>query len=171
MLRRISAFTVLLVLTVGCSPYPRYRQDPVITPEASQQTSEHLSTTQYIRFGLILQSYLGKPYSGTSRWERGVDCSAFVQEVFRKFNSTVLPRTVEDQYKLGRDVPRNRVKFGDLVFFRTERYRVSHVGVCLGYNEFIHASSSRGVIISNLSEEYWARRFVGVRRVLDQTTP
>ena len=66
----------------------------------------------------------------------------------------------------GTEVARSRLRFGDLVFFHTNRERVSHVGVYVGFNEFIHVSSSNGVTITNLSEKYWAQAYVGARRVL-----
>lgn len=156
-----------LLLLGGCSPYPRYRKDPISTPREVTSTNEgRFLTNDYIRLGLILQSHLGKPYSGRSKWEEGLDCSKFTAEVFETYNKTILPRTVAEQFKAGEQAPRRRLKFGDLVFFRTERSQVSHVGVYVDYNEFIHASTSHGVIISNLNEKYWAERFVGARRIL-----
>ena len=156
-----------LLLLVGCSPYPRYRKDPISTPrEVHARTEGNFLTNDYIRLGLILQSHLGKPYHGRSRWEAGLDCSKFTAEVFEKYNKTLLPRTAAAQFHAGEQASRRRLKFGDLVFFRTERSKISHVGVYIDHNEFIHASTSRGVIISNLNEKYWAERFAGARRVL-----
>jgi cell wall-associated NlpC family hydrolase len=165
MKKQLLLLTILTVLLAACSPYPRYTKDPVITPE-EQVTSGRITTTQYIRLGQILQKYLGKPYAGSSKWEQGLDCSKFTRDVFREYNDTRLPRTAEDQFKAGKKANRRRLKFGDLVFFRTDGSGISHVGVYIGYNEFIHASSSRGVIISGLGESYWAQRFVGARRIL-----
>lgn len=160
-------FGLAILLLVGCSPYPRYRKDPVNKPRETIKTTDgRFLTDNYIRLGLILQSHLGKPYRGRSKWEEGLDCSKFTYEVFEAYNKTILPRTVAEQFKVGERAPRRLLKFGDLVFFRTDRSHVSHVGVYIDYNEFIHASTSRGVIISNLNEKYWAERFVGARRVL-----
>ena len=144
--------SIALLLLVGCAPYPRYRTDAESTLRETQPSDRFLSTNEYIRFGSILQKYLGKPYKGRSQWDSGLDCSKFTSDVFRDFNKTILPRKSADQYQVGEEVPRNRLKYGDLVFFRTERDRISHVGVYVGHNGFIHASTSRGVIISNLSE-------------------
>jgi len=157
-----------LIGLVGCAPYPRYRPDADVTPREQRPDDQHLTTAEFIDLAMILQRQLGRPYRGRSKWEAGLDCSKFVRDVFQEFNRTQLPRTAAEQYKEGKEVARSRLKFGDLVFFRTERDRISHVGIYVGFNDFIHASTSNGVIISNLSEEYWARRYAGARRVLDR---
>lgn len=160
-------FVLVGLLLVGCSPYPRYRKDPANKPrEVNTREEGTFRTNDYIRLGLILQSHLGKPYRGRSKWEDGLDCSKFTCEVFEEFNNTRLPRTVAAQFRAGERASRRRLQYGDLVFFQTQRSGVSHVGVYVGHNEFIHASTSRGVIISNLNEKYWAERFVGARRIL-----
>ena len=157
---------VLFVAMMGCTSYPRYRTGGVERPMEVVLTDSTLSTNDYIRLGLILQDYLGKPYRGKSIFVRGVDCSLFAREVFKQFHEIELPRTVHEQYKAGREIPYGHLAFGDLVFFRTERNKVSHVGIYVGDNRFIHASTSRGVIISSMNEKYWAQRYAGGRRVL-----
>lgn len=107
--------------------------------------------------------FLGVPYvfGGTST--SGFDCSGFVQHVFAMLGMGV-PRTADAQYDFGRPAvggPRP----GDLVFFDTYG-GVSHVGIYLGSGEFVHASSSHGVMVSHLSESYWASRYVGARRLI-----
>jgi cell wall-associated NlpC family hydrolase len=106
--------------------------------------------------------FLGVPYvfGGTS--SSGFDCSGFVQHVFAMLG-IALPRTADAQYDAGKPAvggPRT----GDLVFFDTYG-GVSHVGIYLGHGEFVHASSSHGVMVSKLSESYWASRYVGAKRV------
>ena len=157
---------VLLATLFGCASYPRYRTGGMERPKEVVQTDARLTTNDYIRLGLILQDYLGKPYRGKSIFVRGVDCSLFAREVFKQFDKIELPRTVREQYKMGREIPYRHLAFGDLVFFRTERNKVSHVGIYAGDNRFIHASTSRGVIISSMNEKYWAQRYAGGRRVL-----
>lgn len=160
-------FSVLLI--AGCTPYPRYRTG---TAEKRQQdevfTGRGYSTNDYIRLGSIMRGYLGKPYLGKSRYERGVDCSMFVQEVFDKFDGRSLPRTVEEQWQEGYHIHRHQLAMGDLVFFRTDYKEVSHVGIFTDGSRFMHASSSQGVIISSLLEDYWAKRYVGARRILEK---
>jgi len=156
----------LIVSAAGCTSYPRYRSGSSTTPLERGITNKNLTTEEFVDLGLILQSYLGRPYKGKSNSDPGLDCSEFTGEVFRQFNKTRLPRTSADQFKSGKKVQPKRLRYGDLVFFRTERDRVSHVGIFVGHGKFIHASSSRGVIITSMSEKYWAKRFAGGRRIL-----
>jgi cell wall-associated NlpC family hydrolase len=106
--------------------------------------------------------FLGTPYvfGGTST--SGFDCSGFVQHVFGMLGIE-LPRTADAQYDAGRPAV-GGPRAGDLVFFDTYG-GVSHVGIYLGHGEFVHASSSRGVMVSKLSEAYWASRYVGAKRI------
>ncbi|MEW5797202.1 MAG: C40 family peptidase [Candidatus Zixiibacteriota bacterium] len=161
----IAMIAVTAILS-ACQPYPRYRPEADFTPREQRSADRIMTTREYLQLGSILQRQLGKPYAGRSKWEAGLDCSQYTSDVFRQFNGTQLPRTAAEQYTQGREVARSRLKFGDLVFFRTERDRISHVGVYIGFNQFIHVSTSSGVIISNLSEKYWARSYVGARRIL-----
>jgi cell wall-associated NlpC family hydrolase len=156
-----------LAIVVGCAPYPRYRTGGSARPAEVPHRQTGYTTNDYIRLGMILRKYLGRPYQGASQYIPGVDCSLFIREVFKEFNKTKLPRTVAKQYETGQKVARRRLQYGDLVFFRTEYDRVSHVGIYVGYNQFIHASTSHGVIISSLDEKYWNERYAGARRVLE----
>ncbi len=163
---RLLILIILLALMTGCAPYPRYKKYAPTTPEQKPDDNGTLDSNGFLRFGQILQKYLGRPYKGRSEYVDGMDCSKFTQTVYREFNKTLLPRTAEDQFSFGREVPYNRLSFGDLVFFETERGKISHVGIYIDHNEFIHSSSSRGVIISGMNEEYWSHRYRGARRVL-----
>ncbi|MGB8518742.1 MAG: C40 family peptidase [Candidatus Tumulicola sp.] len=106
--------------------------------------------------------FLGAPYvfGGTS--SSGFDCSGFVQHVFGMLG-VALPRTADAQYDAGKPAV-GGPRAGDLVFFDTYG-GVSHVGIYLGHGQFVHASSSHGVMVSKLSESYWASRYVGAKRV------
>ena len=157
---------VMISFAAGCTSYPRYRSGSSTTPLEHGTTNKNLTTQEYVDLGLILQSYLGRPYKGKSNSDPGLDCSEFTGEVFRKFNGIRLPRTSADQYKTGKKIPANRLRYGDLVFFRTERNRVSHVGIFVGHGNFIHASTSRGVVITGMDEKYWLKRYAGGRRIL-----
>lgn len=163
---RYCLILVLLTIVVGCTAHPRYRTGgEEWLPEVDQKDARY-STNEYLRLGSILQEYLGKPYKGKSDYEEGVDCSHFVRSVFIKFNRTELPRTVAEQYKAGREVVYKYLTYGDLVFFKTERNKVSHVGIYVGDNSFIHAGTSTGVVITSMREKYWSERFAGARRIL-----
>ncbi|NNE35201.1 MAG: hypothetical protein HKN13_08200, partial [Rhodothermales bacterium] len=103
-------------------------------------------------------------YGGTG--DRGFDCSGFVFRVFRDAFGVSLPRTTRSQMKSGRAVVNGDLRFADLVFFYTPA-RTDHVGIYLGGGEFAHASSSSGVMISHLSEDYWRKSYRGARRAAD----
>ncbi|MFN2449220.1 MAG: C40 family peptidase [Candidatus Baltobacteraceae bacterium] len=108
--------------------------------------------------------FLGTPYvfGGTSR--SGFDCSGFTQHVFAMLGVNI-PRTADAQYYAGGRI-RGTMKAGDLVFFQTYEPGPSHVGIYLGNGRFVHASSSRGVMVSHLSDSYWSVRYLGAKRVI-----
>lgn len=95
----------------------------------------------------------------------GIDCSAFVQILYSRQYGIQLPRTAREQYEATTKVSRTDLKEGDLVFFNTQG-GVSHVGVYLQNNKFVHAASSGGVMISDLFDQYWERRFIGASRYI-----
>lgn len=106
-------------------------------------------------------------YGGTSK--KGMDCSGLVFRSFQEEN-IALPRTTGTMAKDGDWIDLKKVQTGDLVFFATKKNsrNVNHVGLVVDTNpvKFIHASTSRGVMISSLKESYWYRAFVQARRVL-----
>lgn len=101
-------------------------------------------------------------YGGNSK--DGVDCSAFVQNVFTDHYNLTLPRTAREQYEAAQKISMTEIKEGDLVFFNTTG-GVSHVGIYLQNNKFVHAATSEGVTISDLYDNYWVKRFVGAGRL------
>ena len=109
--------------------------------------------------------YLGVPYVWGGESASGVDCSGFVQAVFRR-NGITLPRTADAQFEVGHRVAEGGLQPGDLVFFQTYAEGASHVGIYLGSGQFVHASSSNGVRVDSLSESYYSSRFIGARRAL-----
>ena len=111
--------------------------------------------------------FLGIPYRNGGSDPSGFDCSGFVQYVFAR-HGTPLPREVRTQYQHGQTIDLDDVKPGDLVFFETVSRGASHVGIALGNGRFVHAPSSRGVVrVEPYTASYWARRFVGARRVVE----
>lgn len=110
------------------------------------------------------EKYLKTPYRFGGDSPKGFDCSGFVKFVYNKHGKK-LPRTADVQYKVGKKIERTSLKPGDLVFFNTYASGASHVGIYYGSGKFIHASSSRGVMISKLDEPYWKPRYLGARRL------
>lgn len=151
---RVYIVAFILVLLAGCSSNgPRYTSPDL--PESKNDLRADLQD-QY-------RSWKGTPYRLGGMNRRGVDCSGFVYRVFDDLYGMKLPRSTEDQVDLGYGIDRDELQVADLVFFKTG-WRTRHVGIYLGGGEFLHASTSRGVIISSLDNPYWRRHYWTSRR-------
>ena len=140
----------------GAGDAPADRVEPPAEPAAPPTLAAVVVTALGFR---------GIPYRNGGSDPSGFDCSGFVQYIFAR-HGTVLPRDVRDQYQLGREIDLDDVKAGDLLFFETVSRGASHVGMAIGDGRFVHAPSSRGVVrVEPYTASYWARRFVGARRV------
>ncbi|MET0464188.1 MAG: NlpC/P60 family protein [Chitinophagaceae bacterium] len=111
-----------------------------------------------------VDEWYGTRYKLGGNSKAGIDCSAFVQAVYISAFALTLPRTAKEQYKASRIISSTELKEGDLVFFNT-RGGVSHVGIYLQNNKFIHASTSQGVTVSDMFDAYYMRRFIGAGRI------
>ena len=109
--------------------------------------------------------YKGVPYVFGGTTPRGFDCSGYVQYVFAK-HGIRLTRTADTQAREGKFVSKKNLKPGDLVFFTTYEPGASHVGIYAGNNLFWNATSSRGIMLSNLTDSYWGPRYYTARRIL-----
>jgi len=147
-----------------------------------ESNAENLSALQ-IRYAVLLSTpaeevknakmfefiddWYGTPYRLGGTTKKGVDCSAFSQFLFASVYGLSIPRTAKEQYNLTSRISRTQLNEGDLIFFNT-RGGISHVGVYLLNNKFVHASTSGGVMISDIYDEYWAKKFAGVGRLKDR---
>lgn len=142
---------------------------PILEPEAPAPADRPVTpptlADEIVRTALGLR---GSPYrNGGSDPDQGFDCSGFTQYVFAQVGAR-LPRDTREQFQAGEKISRDDVRPGDLVFFATTSKHVSHVGIALGDDRFVHAPSSRGVVrIESMELPYWRRRFVGIKRMVD----
>ncbi|MBK8952163.1 MAG: C40 family peptidase [Chitinophagaceae bacterium] len=115
-----------------------------------------------------VDEWYGVRYRMGGTTKKGVDCSGFTSAIYLAAFGYVLPRVSREQYRVSRKISTTELKEGDLVFFNTRGRGVSHVGVYLGNNKFIHASVSKGVMVNDLFETYYLQRFVGAGRIDDK---
>lgn len=111
-----------------------------------------------------VDEWYGTKYKMGGMNKSGIDCSAFVQTVYLTAFGMSVPRTAFEQFKVANRISATSMKEGDLVFFNTTG-GVSHVGIYLGNNKFIHASVARGVAVSDLFDPYYLKRFLGIGRI------
>jgi cell wall-associated NlpC family hydrolase len=136
-----------------------------VTPSASALNG---GSTSSIRQQIVADAkkLQGTPYVWGGTTLEGFDCSGFVQYVMNQ-NGISLPRTTTEQYKVGTFVSKSDLQPGDLVFLQnTYRAGISHVGIYIGDGKMIHASSSKGVVTSDLSTSYYTKHYYGARRVI-----
>ncbi|MCG8380883.1 MAG: NlpC/P60 family protein [Gammaproteobacteria bacterium] len=146
----------LFLLLSGCGSAPEKAQ-------SQQEQSARVVTSLHLLEHH--QAWQGVPYQLGGMSRQGVDCSGFVYLTYRDLFGVVLPRTTLEQSKVGPKASRGALAPGDLVFFRTGR-RLRHVGIVIDQQRFLHASTRRGVMISNLDDRYWSARFWKATRPL-----
>jgi hypothetical protein len=178
-----SACLLLTTLFVGCHPGRK-----AASRRAAEQAATITSKKKILDPQSIREKYAGimgvKPknienvplYSFIDTWygtryrmggndRNGIDCSAFARKLYDRVYRIDLVRTSVEQYDNCKHVKGKNVREGDLVFFRIDSKRVSHVGIYLMNDYFVHASTSKGVMISNLNEPYWQKYFEGIGRI------
>ena len=112
----------------------------------------------------IAYKYIGVPYVYGGTTTSGLDCSGYTQLVFKQLGIKI-NRTSAAQYSQGTAVSKNNLQIGDLVFYNTSGRGVSHVGIYVGNNKFAHSATSTGVTVTSMSTSYWAKRYVGAKRI------
>lgn len=106
-----------------------------------------------------ISEWMGTPYKYSGKSKKGVDCSGLVCELYRDCNTLVLESCAKDLFHNSEQIKKTDLREGDLVFFKIKKNRISHVGIYLGQNKFVHASTKNGVIVSNLEDPYYKRYF------------
>lgn len=163
-------FIFAIILTVACQSAVRYSavddsdystgsnssDDSTINPEGQVDQA---------RMGKIIAGFLRTPYKEGGRDKYGIDCSGLTYAVYRKYNGTILPRTVSGQFEKLAPIEMENLSYGDLVFFKLNGNRISHVGIYIKNMKFVHAAKSEGVVVSSLKENYYRKSYKGARRV------
>ncbi len=140
--------------------------ETAIQPTPHRLTDSSVDTDMGQRLVSEARKWLGVPYRYGGNSRKGVDCSGMVVAVYRDVASLKLPRSSADQHRYCHDISRKNLEAGDLVFFKgSSKGKVSHVGIYIGDNKMIHASSSRGVIVSDLGEKYYTQHYHASGRV------
>ncbi len=115
-----------------------------------------------------VDTWYGVRYRTGGNGKSGIDCSGFTVAVYAAVYGINLPRVSREQYRISRKISTTELLEGDLLFFNTRGSGVSHVGVYLGNNKFIHATVSKGVMVNGLFESYYVKRFIGAGRIDDK---
>lgn len=148
--------STLVVLMIGCSSAPT--KNSVALPSVSD-----ISPLQK-KVIAAAKKRLGAPYcyGGTAKC---MDCSGLIVTIYQDIGIT-LPRTSAQQFSTGKYIEPDEATVGDLIFFRNKSGNINHVGLYVGDNKLLHASSSKGVIVQPLNDPYLANGFAGIRRFL-----
>lgn len=168
-IRLVNTTEKKLKMTVG-EKTPGKEISLIITDKLLGKYAEKMETfpdkiNNYVLYRFIDEWY-GVKYCYGGSDKSGIDCSAFVQKLYEEVFCTDLLRTAAQQFHMCKIVlDADKLKEGDLVFFKTRGRRISHVGIYLANNYFVHASRSSGVMISCLDDAYWARRYAGAGKI------
>lgn len=145
-----------------------------LPPDASIQPSSSGSATQHITsdssWNSVFASWLGTPYryGGSSR--QGTDCSGFVMSAYKEKTGVTLPRSSKAGFKSGQPIEKADLQVGDILYFTNRWGMIDHAAIYIGDNRFIHSSTSKGVVITPMSDPYWERKYKGARRYSAGTT-
>ena len=171
-------FKWIVVLLIICISFVNAKSQPLIVESSADESIlNDYNRLYYIQdFGFnvpekwnktlydTIEAWLGTPYCFAGNSKKGIDCSGFVNNLYNKvYQSSLGARNSAAIYKNITKVDKDELTEGDLVFFRMHKNkrRISHVGLYLGCGKFVHASSSNGVIISDLSEPYYKKFYAG----------
>jgi lipoprotein Spr len=162
--------TMAVIFLLACQSAVRYTSAGKVSDIPADQgeisASGQSGPIDQGRMGKIIAGYLRTPYKKGGTGKLGIDCSGLVYVVYRDYNGSRLPANTTDLFRSLRRVQYKNIKYGDLVFFSFNGTEVSHVGIYVGNDKFVHASESNGVIISNIVDDYYRTTYKGSRRVL-----
>ena len=172
MMNKIMKFKALLILfgmnllLHSCST-PTPRVDYQALAKASVQLNMDINLNDDHKLYIEASQWIGVPYRSGGSSKHGTDCSGMVYQICRKVYRVLVPRNSEEMKRNSLKVSKSKLQAGDLVFFSSTRHpkRVAHVGIYLKDNKFIHASTTKGVIISSLKEDYYKKHWMQGGRI------
>ena len=157
----IVALTIILIGLSSChTSAPRL--DYKALAQASVRLGMDIELTDNHKLYVNAAEWIGTPYRAGGDSRHGTDCSGLVSQLYKKTYRMRLSRSTDGQLKESNKITRRNLREGDLVFFtsRVSRKKVAHVGIYLKDGKFIHASTSQGVIVSNLREKYYTQHWL-----------
>lgn len=168
-------FSILLVSSIASASFAQSKKEANKVEDPDNLASQYFSqvmgvavnATSNLKLYKFIYEWIGTPYRFGGNTKTGIDCSAFTKAIYDKVFNTNILRNSRDIFSTVNPLSKDELKEGDLVFFKIKSRSISHVGVYLGENRFAHASSSRGVVISNLNEPYYSRYFYKGGRILE----
>lgn len=157
-----------VAVMAGCAQTPVIGTKPQASAPAAMGVGEAPPVGSALEQRLRAEAsrWLGMAHRLGGEGADGVDCSGLVKGMYRNLFGIQMPRTTLGQVRAGTVVSADRLKPGDLVFFRIPEKKLRHVGIYLGRGEFVHASASQGVTVSDLDSPYWQKAFWTARRIL-----
>lgn len=166
-------FLLLLLALSSCkSSYNTNLYDPKQVSQVSGKLGIPVKNTskeddKNMRLYAECSLWMGTKYKYGGLTKRGVDCSGLVFNVYKNVYKKTIPRSTKDLSAKSKKISKGSLYAGDLVFFATtgNKKKVSHVGIYLKDGYFIHASSSRGVVVSHLDENYYKKAWVKAGRI------
>ena len=172
MMNKIMNFKALLILfgmsllLHSCSTSTP-RVDYQALAKASVQLNMDINLNDDHKLYIEASQWIGVPYRSGGSSKHGTDCSGMVYQICRKVYRVLVPRSSEEMKRYSLKVSKSKLQAGDLVFFSSTRHpkRVAHVGIYLKDNKFIHASTTKGVIISSLKEDYYKKHWMQGGRI------
>lgn len=172
-LKRYYSVLILIFLFTSCGSQKGLLYNPAEVRQVSNKLGIELSNKnqeddKYMPLYAEASLWIGVPYRYGGMSKSGTDCSGLTYQIYRKVYRKTLPRSTADLEKKGiKKISKSELRPGDLVFFATSdnKNKITHVGIYLKNNKFIHASTTRGVVVNDLDENYYKRTWKKAGRI------